>query len=65
MECSNSCFSALRCPSSGLCRDAWFYFRRMENSEKLSMIEKGVDPSLFRQKKKRLPPEPAPDFIAI
>lgn len=28
------------------------YLRRMENSEKLSMIEKGVDPSLFARKKR-------------
>lgn len=28
------------------------YLRRMENSEKLAMIEKGVDPSLFANKKK-------------
>ncbi len=28
------------------------YLRRMENSEKLSMIEKGVDPTLFANKKR-------------
>lgn len=28
------------------------YLRRMENSEKLAMIEKGVDPSLFARKKR-------------
>lgn len=28
------------------------YLRRMDNSEKLSMIEKGVDPSLFARKKR-------------
>lgn len=28
------------------------YLRRMENSEKLAMIEKGVDPNLFANKKK-------------
>lgn len=28
------------------------YLRRMENSERLSMIEKGVDPSLFARKKR-------------
>lgn len=28
------------------------YLRRMENSEKLLMIEKGVDPSLFANKKR-------------
>lgn len=28
------------------------YLRRMENSEKLLMIEKGVDPSLFARKKR-------------
>lgn len=28
------------------------YLRRMENSEKLAMIEKGVDPSLFARKQR-------------
>lgn len=28
------------------------YLRRMENSEKLAMIEKGVDPSLFARRKR-------------